>query len=53
MSGKPQLTTLLTIGDATLQPPMDGIAAFSWAPDSKRLAVASWDSVSWPLVLGS
>ncbi|GMK54973.1 hypothetical protein CspeluHIS016_0200290 [Cutaneotrichosporon spelunceum] len=31
-------------GDATLQPPMDGIAALSWAPDSKRLAVASWDS---------
>lgn len=27
---------------------MDGIAALAWAPDSKRLAVASWDSVGRP-----
>ena len=32
-------------GDATLQPPSDGISAVVFSPDSSRLLVSSWDGV--------
>ncbi|WVQ79167.1 hypothetical protein IAT38_001263 [Cryptococcus sp. DSM 104549] len=34
----------MSTGDLALQPPVDGITSLSWAPDSSRLLVSSWDS---------